>query len=146
MSAEQPPDPATPSGTDGSAGDRWHWTTAIPDAEPDWSVLGRALRTIAPEQLFRWTDAHRLPDGTRVDAFVHRPSTALLFLGADGQPWQYSGMGPGAVGPSLLLTPAPDDQVEYVLGLTTCDGCAHGLPQWARGKGPWTPPPVDGSR
>lgn len=121
-------------------GGGWHWTTAVPDAKPDWGPLRKALRAIQPKRLFRWEAAHQLPDGTRVDEFVHERSTALLFLGADGRAWDYSGMGPGAIGPSVLLVPGAKDQVARVLGQTTCDRCLHEVRRecWKAGEPmPW---------
>ncbi|MEV4422645.1 hypothetical protein AB0L40_22120 [Patulibacter sp. NPDC049589] len=109
----------------GAAGGRSRWTVAIPDAKPGWAAIRKAVRAIRPQELFEWTDAHRLPDGTRVDEFVHRESTILLFLGEDGRAWHYRGMGPGAVGPSVLLEPAPDGEVARTLAKTACDRCLH---------------------
>jgi len=123
---DEPTDPAPPPADRRAASiGPWRWTVAIPDAKPEWGAMRKALRAIPPQRLFRWTHAHRLPDGTRVDEFVHRESTALVFLGEDGRAWEYSGMGPGAVGPSVLLYPGPKDQVARVLAMTACDHCLH---------------------
>ncbi|MDO9406775.1 hypothetical protein [Patulibacter sp.] len=116
------PDAApAPDATDG----RGRWTAPIPDATPDWTALRRASPNSPPERLFAWVDAHRLPDGTRVDEFVHRASGAVLFLGQDGRAWTYRGMAPGAVGPSVLLDPAPADEVARVLALREGDRARH---------------------
>lgn len=141
---DEPTDPAPASDGDaagpgrqvpGATDGRARWTVAIPDARPRWSALRRALRAIPPQRLFAWNDAHLLPDGTRVDEFVHRESTSLVFLGTDGRAWHYRGMGPGAVGPSVLLEPAPKDQVAQVLTATACDRCLHEVRRecWRRG-------------
>lgn len=109
--------------SDEDIGGRWSWTTALDDAQPDWSALRDALRALRPSQLFRWEAAHLLPDGTRVDEFVHRWSAAPLVLGTDGRTWDLTGMAPGAVGPSVLLVPGRKDLVAHVVGTGACDRC-----------------------
>lgn len=114
------PTPAPRRPSDGPEG-RGRWTAPVPDARPDWVALGAALRAVRPHELFAWRDAHRLPDGTRVDEFVRRGSCALLFLAEDGRAWSCRGVAPGAVGPSVLLDAAPPDELVRVLTASQCD-------------------------
>jgi hypothetical protein len=99
------PEPRPPGGFEGRA----HWTVPVVGAEPDWSPLRRATRVAVPQDAFAWTAAHRLPDGTRIDVYVHRRTHRAVHVDPLGRSWTRRGFAPGAVGVSLLLEPGPSD-------------------------------------